>query len=90
MIDDFVFISLCLKVLQELAQKHKTSVSAVAIRWVLSQPCVPAAIIGARNARHLVDLQVREIILRPHSHYQGRERQAPHIRENIIDLMVAF
>jgi hypothetical protein len=48
----------CNQALKEVSTKHQVSTSAVAIRWVLDQPCVPAAIIGARNARHIKDLKV--------------------------------
>ena len=44
--------------LHEVAQKHGVSVSAVAVRWALEQSCVPAVVVGARNARHVHDLQV--------------------------------
>jgi len=32
------------------------SIGAVAIRWVLDQPGVAAAIVGARDRRHLADV----------------------------------
>jgi aryl-alcohol dehydrogenase-like predicted oxidoreductase/enamine deaminase RidA (YjgF/YER057c/UK114 family) len=37
-----------LRVLQQIANRHKTSVSAVASRYILDQPAVAAVIIGAR------------------------------------------
>ncbi len=36
-----------------VAARHGTTIGAVAIRWVLDQPGVGAAIVGARHARHL-------------------------------------
>jgi aryl-alcohol dehydrogenase-like predicted oxidoreductase len=44
-----------LEALQAIAQRHGVSISAVATRWVLDQPAVAAAIIGARYADHLAD-----------------------------------
>ncbi|MEO6432500.1 MAG: aldo/keto reductase, partial [Sphingomicrobium sp.] len=42
-----------LEVLAEVARRHDAPLSAVAARWVLDQPGVAAAIIGARHAGHL-------------------------------------
>ena len=42
-----------LDALHAVAQRHGTSIGAVALRWVLDQPGVAAAIVGARHARHL-------------------------------------
>ena len=42
-----------LRVLKRIADKHGTSVSAVAIRCVLQKQQVAGAIVGARNSRHL-------------------------------------
>jgi aryl-alcohol dehydrogenase-like predicted oxidoreductase len=42
-----------LQTLDTIAQKHAVSLSSVAIRWVLQQPEVAAAIVGARYADHL-------------------------------------
>ncbi|MEM9775446.1 MAG: aldo/keto reductase [Chloroflexota bacterium] len=42
-----------LGVLHAIAQKHGVTLSTVAMRWVLDQPQVAAAIVGARYARHL-------------------------------------
>jgi aryl-alcohol dehydrogenase-like predicted oxidoreductase len=39
--------------LGRIAGRHDTSVASVALRWVLDQPMVAAAIVGARHARHL-------------------------------------
>lgn len=44
-----------LEVLAEVARRHDAPLSAVAARWVLDQPGVAAAIIGARDAGHLAD-----------------------------------
>jgi len=42
-----------LHLLQEIGARHNVSLSSVATRWVLQQPQVAAAIVGARYARHL-------------------------------------
>lgn len=42
-----------LRALHATAQRHGTTIAAVAVRWVLDQPGVAAAIVGARHARHL-------------------------------------
>ncbi len=42
-----------LRVLSEIGDKHGVALSSVATRWVLEQPQVGAAIVGARYARHL-------------------------------------
>ncbi|MEM1078215.1 MAG: aldo/keto reductase [Pseudomonadota bacterium] len=42
-----------LRVLREIGTKHGVGLSAVATRYVLDQPQVAAAIVGARYARHL-------------------------------------
>jgi len=42
-----------LQALKSIAQRHAVSLSSVAIRYVLDQPQVAAAIVGARYARHL-------------------------------------
>ncbi|MEM9550537.1 MAG: aldo/keto reductase [Pseudomonadota bacterium] len=39
--------------LRSIGDKHGVSLSAVATKWVLNQPQVGAAIVGARYARHL-------------------------------------
>ena len=39
--------------LEAIGDKHGVSLSSVATRWVLDQPQVAAAIVGARYARHL-------------------------------------
>lgn len=61
-IDDFggwnAFQNL-LQLLKRIGQRHSVSLSAVATRWVLEQPRVAAAIVGARYASHLPEhLQV--------------------------------
>ncbi|MEM6634731.1 MAG: aldo/keto reductase [Pseudomonadota bacterium] len=42
-----------LRHLKSIGDKHGVSLSSVASRWVLEQPQVGAAIVGARTARHL-------------------------------------
>jgi aryl-alcohol dehydrogenase-like predicted oxidoreductase len=42
-----------LQALQTIARRHAVSLSSVAIRWVLDQPGVAAAIVGARYANRL-------------------------------------
>ena len=42
-----------LAVLKNIGDRHGVSLSSVATRWVLDQPQVAAAIVGARYARHL-------------------------------------
>ncbi|WP_237213064.1 aldo/keto reductase [Falsiroseomonas oryziterrae] len=44
-----------LRLLDGIARKHGVSITAVATRWVLDQPHVAAAIVGARYAEHLPD-----------------------------------
>jgi len=44
-----------LRVLDGIARKHGVSITAVATRWVLDQPHVAGAIVGARYAEHLPD-----------------------------------
>jgi aryl-alcohol dehydrogenase-like predicted oxidoreductase len=44
-----------LGVLDGIARKHEVSITAVATRWVLDQPHVAGAIVGARYAEHLPD-----------------------------------
>ena len=55
-IDDFgswdLFQSL-LATLKSIGDRHGVALSSVATRWVLDQPQVAAAIVGARYARHL-------------------------------------
>lgn len=43
--------------LHNVADKHNTSISNIASRWVLQRPGVPAIILGARNAVHVPDHQ---------------------------------
>ncbi|MEM1360669.1 MAG: aldo/keto reductase [Pseudomonadota bacterium] len=66
-IDEFGPWSLFQRLLQTLRQigdKHGASLSAVATRWVLDQPQVAAAIVGARYAKHLPKtLQVFDLVL---------------------------
>ena len=42
-----------LRRVQAIANKHRVTIGAICIAWVLSQPHVAAAIVGARNADHL-------------------------------------
>ena len=42
-----------LTVLGQVAARHGVGIGAVALRWVLDQPGVSGAIVGARHARHL-------------------------------------
>ena len=42
-----------LAAVSRIAQQHRTSIGSVALRWVLDQPMVAAAIVGARHASHL-------------------------------------
>ena len=44
-----------LGVLHRIAQRHGVGIASVATRWVLDQPGVAAAIVGARYADHLDD-----------------------------------
>jgi aryl-alcohol dehydrogenase-like predicted oxidoreductase len=44
-----------LRLLDGIARKHGVSITAVATRWVLDQPHVAGAIVGARYADHLPD-----------------------------------
>ncbi len=53
----WAFMQDMLATLKHIATKHAVSVSAVSLRWVLDQRCVSAAIVGARNASHVRDLQ---------------------------------
>jgi aryl-alcohol dehydrogenase-like predicted oxidoreductase len=58
-----------LSVLDGIAQRHAVPLSAVAARWVLDQPGVAAAIIGARHAGHLADtLAIASLRLTPADH----------------------
>jgi len=44
-----------LRMLDGIARRHGASITAVATRWVLEQPHVAGAIVGARYAEHLAD-----------------------------------
>jgi aryl-alcohol dehydrogenase-like predicted oxidoreductase len=44
-----------LTALKRVGARHNASGALVAQRWALSQPCVAAAVVGARNAAHLGD-----------------------------------
>ena len=45
-----------LSILAEIARKHRVSLAAVAVRYVLQQPQAAAAIMGVRNDAHLSDM----------------------------------
>jgi aryl-alcohol dehydrogenase-like predicted oxidoreductase len=45
-----------LRVLDEVAAAHETSVAAVALAWLLSRPTVPAPIASARTPEQLAEL----------------------------------
>jgi aryl-alcohol dehydrogenase-like predicted oxidoreductase len=42
-----------LRALEAVATRHQTTIGAVALRWVLDQPGISAAIVGSRNVKHL-------------------------------------
>jgi aryl-alcohol dehydrogenase-like predicted oxidoreductase len=46
-----------LAALGRIAARHRTSIGAIAIRWVLDQPEVAGVIVGARHARHLGEIR---------------------------------
>ena len=55
-IDEFGSWSLfqeLLQTLRRIADKHRTTIAAVAMRYVLQKPQVAAVIVGARNSAHL-------------------------------------
>ena len=59
--------------LKAIGDRHGVSLSSVATRWVLDQPQVAAAIVGARYARHLPKtLEVFDLSLTPEDHAQDR------------------
>ncbi len=43
--------------LHGVATRHEVTIGTVALRWVLDRPHVAGVIVGARNGRHLADLQ---------------------------------
>lgn len=58
-----------LSLLKSIGDKHGVSLSSVATRWVLDQPQVAAAIVGARYARHLpMTLEVFRLTLDADDH----------------------
>lgn len=67
----------------EVAKKHRASVSQVAVAWVLQQPAVAAAIVGATSTRYLSqNLQIPSLALDGSDGYllgqvQG-QRQGPY------------
>lgn len=69
-----------LQLLQQIGHKHGVSLSSVATAWVLDQPQVGAAIVGARYARHLPQtLQVFDCALdaQDHAAIAALQAQAP-------------
>jgi aryl-alcohol dehydrogenase-like predicted oxidoreductase len=42
-----------LAALAAIAGRHRTTIGAVALRWVLDQPMTAAAVVGARDVSHL-------------------------------------
>ncbi len=42
-----------MRVLRRIAEKHATTIAAVAIRYILQKPQIAAAIVGARNSAHM-------------------------------------
>lgn len=70
-----------LAAMQAIGRKHGVSLEAVASRWVLDQPHVAAAIVGARYARHLpktlqifqfaLDAEDRALIAAIHARARG-------------------
>ena len=66
-----------LATLKRIGDRHGVSLSSVATRWVLDQPQVAAAIVGARYARHLPKtLQVFEVTLDAADHAEIAAIQA--------------
>lgn len=69
-----------LNLLADLARKHRSSIAAVAARWVLDQPQVAQALVGARDASHLADtLDIFRLRLDPQdlSRLDSLTRSAP-------------
>ena len=66
-IDEFggwVAFQTLLRTMREIARAHDTTIGAVAIRHVLDEPAVAAAIVGARHAHHLpAILAATELVL---------------------------
>ena len=61
---DWDLFQTLLRTLEAVGRRHGVPLSAVATRWVLDQPQVAAAIVGARYARHLPQtLQVFDLAL---------------------------
>lgn len=66
---DWALFQDLLETLARIGRKHGVSLSSVATRWVLDQPQVAAAIVGARYARHLAQtLQVFDLVLDAEDH----------------------
>ena len=66
-----------LTTLKRIGDKHRVSLSSVATRWVLDQPQVAGAIVGARYAHHLPKtLQVFDVRLDSEDHAKIKAAQA--------------
>jgi len=91
-IDDFGDWSLFQQLLQALhtvAQRHGVALSSVATRWVLDQPHVAAAIVGARYAVHLPQmLEAFSFKLETRSHDLLRDvlRRSRQLDGDVFDL----
>ena len=58
-----------LATLARVGEAHDVGPGTVAVRWVLDQPCVAAAIVGARHGHHLQDtLAVNDLVLNRDEH----------------------
>lgn len=58
-----------LAALRRIALAHETTIGAIALRYVLDQPAVAAAIVGARSTAHLAPtLESTRIVLDPDEH----------------------
>ncbi len=66
-----------LRTLQAVGVRHGVAIGTVALRWVLDQPCVAGAIVGARHAGHLADLlRVLPLTLTSDDHAEIAKAQA--------------
>jgi aryl-alcohol dehydrogenase-like predicted oxidoreductase len=55
-----------LATMKAIADEHRATIGTVAVRWVLDQPAVAAAIVGARHSRYLADtVAAFDLTLRP-------------------------
>jgi aryl-alcohol dehydrogenase-like predicted oxidoreductase len=56
-----------LDVLEEIAASHNTSISSIALAWLLHQPAVTSVIVGAKRPQQLAEnLAASEISLHAH------------------------